>query len=118
MPHFIADCSANIRSILAPDRLVEAIHDTADASGLFEPGDIKVRCHFCDEFTVGGTTDDFVHIIAYLLSGRSATAKLHLAKSIIARLMPLLPTVNTLSIDIRDIEREGYANRHSMGVGN
>lgn len=113
MPHFIVDCSQNISRLTNPARLVSAVHDAADASGLFDAGDTKVRCNFYDAYTVGGTSDDFVHVIGYLLSGRSDEQKRQLAARVVNRLMALLPTVETLSIDLRDIERTGYANRRS-----
>jgi len=113
MPHFIVDCSQNINRLTNPAHLVSAVHDAADESGLFDAGDTKVRCNFYDAYTVGGTSEDFVHVIGYLLSGRSDEQKRQLAARVVSRLMVLLPTVDTLSIDLRDIERTGYANRRS-----
>lgn len=113
MPHFILDCAQNISRLTNPAGLVSAMHDAADESGLFDVGDTKVRCNFYNAYTVGGTSDDFVHVIGYLLSGRSDEQKRQLAQRMVRRLMALLPTVDTLSIDLRDIERMGYANRRS-----
>jgi 5-carboxymethyl-2-hydroxymuconate isomerase len=43
MPHFIIDCSKNIIKQYSPDELMQAVFDVAEATGLFDVNDIKVR---------------------------------------------------------------------------
>jgi hypothetical protein len=53
MPHFIIDCSETIIQQQAPDDIVQAVYDAAEATGLFAVGDIKVRLHPYHYFTLG-----------------------------------------------------------------
>ena len=43
MPHFVIDCSPQVLAIQSPEVLLREIHDTAQSTGLFRDGDIKVR---------------------------------------------------------------------------
>jgi 5-carboxymethyl-2-hydroxymuconate isomerase len=43
MPHFIIDCSQDILQQSIPGELMDAVYETADATGLFAPNDIKIR---------------------------------------------------------------------------
>ena len=43
MPHFIIDCSQEILKLHSAEEIMNVVYDTAEASGLFEENDIKVR---------------------------------------------------------------------------
>ena len=43
MPHFIIACSDNIITKISPNDIMKAVYDTAQATGLFASGHIKVR---------------------------------------------------------------------------
>ena len=75
MPHFVIDCSPAVRTIHPPETLIREGHDTADATGLFRPGDIKVRVNAFTHYTVGRTNDDFIHLFAYIMEGRTLVQK-------------------------------------------
>jgi 5-carboxymethyl-2-hydroxymuconate isomerase len=79
MPHFIIDCSETIMQQQAPDDIMQAVYDAAEATGLFAVGDIKVRLHPYHYFKLGPGKNDFMHIFGYIMEGRSTEQKANLA---------------------------------------
>jgi 5-carboxymethyl-2-hydroxymuconate isomerase len=89
--------------------LIKGVHDAAMGTGLFHKGTVKVRIHVCDHYTVGGTADDFVHTIAYIMVGRTEEQRANLSRQILLALQAQLPTVGILTVDIREINRATYS---------
>ena len=75
MPHFIIDCSAAVLDLHAPENIIGEVYDTADSTGLFGAGDIKVRINAYAMFTVGGTDADFIHVFGHIMQGRTTEQK-------------------------------------------
>ena len=110
MPHFIIDCSENILNQESPERIMKKVHDTADATGLFAKGDIKVRINPFKHYNIGDA-DCFIHVFGNIMEGRTDEQKLNLSKSIVSALKSLLPNVPIISMNIRDFEKANYCNR-------
>lgn len=111
MPHFVIDCSENIISVKSPEEIIQKVYDTAEATLLFDKGDIKVRINPFKHYNVGNTKDDFIHIFANVMEGRTAVQKANLSKRIIKALKVMFPDVPVISINIRDFERASYCNK-------
>ena len=112
MPHFVIDCSENILKIQSPEEILKTVHDTAEASGLFKKGDIKVRINEYKYYTVANTKDDFIHIFGNIMEGRTTEQKADLSKRIIIKLKSMFPDVPVISINIREFEKATYCNRN------
>lgn len=111
MPHCLIDCPESLARCVGEATLLAAVHDALDAFGVFKPGDIKVRLNRFVHYRCGATQDDFVHVVLYLLAGRSAEQQRCLASATIAALVTLLPDVEALSMDVREMPRETFVNR-------
>ena len=111
MPHFVIDCSRNILEIKKPHDIMEKVYQTATESGLFDPGDIKVRINPFDYYKLGESKNAFIHIFANIMEGRSALQKKELSASIIAVLKQMFPEIPIISMNIRDFEKTGYCNK-------
>lgn len=111
MPHFVIDCSENIIKLKSPEVIMQEVHDAAEATGLFDQGDIKVRINPFQYYNIGNTKDDFIHIFANMLEGRNTTQKSNLSKKIIEKLKIMFPEVPVLSINIIDFEKATYCNK-------
>ncbi|MBK5538446.1 5-carboxymethyl-2-hydroxymuconate isomerase [Pseudomonas sp. TH05] len=111
MPHCIIDCPVALAQRVGEQTLLAAVHDALDAFGVFKPGDIKVRLNGCSHYRCGATQDDFVHVALYLFAGRSAEQQRSLASATLAALVALLPEVEALSMDVREMPRETFVNR-------
>jgi 5-carboxymethyl-2-hydroxymuconate isomerase len=111
MPHFVIDCSENILNLKSPEEIMQAVYDTAEATALFDVGDIKVRINPFQYYNIGNTKDDFIHIFANIMEGRTTAQKSNLSNKIIGQLKVMFPEVPILSINIRDFEKATYCNK-------
>jgi 5-carboxymethyl-2-hydroxymuconate isomerase len=111
MPHFVIDCSQNILKLKSPEEIMQAVYDTAESTGLFSVGDIKVRINPFQYYNIGNTKDDFIHIFANIMEGRTTDQKSNLSSKIISQLKILFPEVPILSINVRDFEKATYCNK-------
>ncbi len=114
MPHFVIDCSASILDLHPAKTIMQTVYDSADSTGLFQEGDIKVRINPFQHYIVGNSKNDFIHIFGNIMEGRTSDQKSKLSKTIISNLKPLFPDVGMLSINIRDFEKATYCNRNMV----
>ena len=101
----------NIIKIKSPQEIIQKVYDTAESTGLFDKGDIKVRINPFQYYNIGNTTDDFMHIFANIMEGRTASQKKNLSKRIVSELKSMFPDVPIISINIRDFEAATYCNK-------
>lgn len=113
MPHCLIEGSRTLQALLDPDELVRLVHDTAAASALFKPGEVKVRLNLYEHYCVGGEQADFIHLIFFILAGRTDEQKKHLSMMLVRALVQRLPGVEVVSVDVRDIAREAFSNKRS-----
>lgn len=111
MPHFVIDCSQNIIKMKSPNEIIQKVYDTAESTDLFDKGDIKVRINPFEYYNIGNTKDDFIHIFANIMEGRSVAQKKDLSERIITELKLIFPDVPIISINIRDFEKATYCNK-------
>ncbi len=111
MPHFIIDCSENIVSLKSPQEIMQNVYDAAESTELFDPGDIKVRINPFKYYIIGNSTNDFVHIFANIMEGRTVEQKAMLSKTVVTKLKQVFPEVPIISMNIRDFEEATYFNK-------
>lgn len=111
MPHFIIDCSEHLLNLKSPKEIMQKIYNAAENSSLFKKGDIKVRIKPYKYYNNGNTDDNFIHIFANIMEGRTVLQKANLSKSIITELKTIFPKTPIISINIRDFEKATYCNK-------
>ena len=111
MPHFVIDCSENIIKIKSPKEIIQKVHDTAESTGLFDKGDIMVRINPFEYYNNGNTLEDFIHIFANIMEGRTVSLKKNLSERIITELKSMFSDVPIISINLRDFEKATYCNK-------
>ena len=111
MPHFIIECSDDIIIERTPIEIMQAVYETADATGLFAKNDIKVRVNPYKYYKLGETKKDFLHIFGNIMEDRSTEQKANLSRKIIERLNQMFPNISILSINIREFEMATYCNK-------
>ncbi|MCH3884672.1 5-carboxymethyl-2-hydroxymuconate Delta-isomerase [Tenacibaculum aquimarinum] len=114
MPHFILDCSEPILEIQDPQKVIEAVFETAFETGLFDRNDIKVRMNPFKHSLVQGGNSDFIHVFGNIMQGRTEAQKANLSKKIVTKLNELFPEVPIISINIRDFEKATYCNKNMI----
>ena len=110
MPHLVLQHSPDLTDKMA--NVAKAVYDAAHASDIV-PNKIaiKVRSIACDNILMTSEKQDFVHLTAYLLSGRSVEEKAQLADELLAALAAQLPEVGSLSVDPRDMDAATFRKR-------
>ena len=111
MPHFVIDCSENIIDMKSPEEIMQNVYDSAESTQLFDKGDIKVRINPYQHYNIGNTKNDFIHIFANIMEGRTIDQKSSLSRQIVSELKQMFPNVPIISMNIRDFEKATYCNK-------
>jgi len=115
MPHFVIDCSRNITSIQNPQDILLAVHEEAKNTNLFDEADIKVRLNpFAENYIVGGKQDNFIHVFANIMEGRSQDQKAQLSRQIVKRLTSMFPELPFIAMNVNDFEKNTYCNKSML----
>ncbi len=97
---------------------MQAVYDTAEATGLFAKNDIKVRLNPYKYYKLGDGKTSFIHIFGYIMEGRSVEQKVNLSKKIIERLNHIFPHISILSMNIKEFELATYSNKSLIDPNN
>lgn len=111
MPHFIIECSENLLDQKHPEEVMQAVYDTAEATGLFAENDIKVRIRPYHLYRLGNDKTDFLHVFGHIMEGRTTEQKAALSRKIIERLNALFPDTSVLSVNVSEFEKATYCNK-------
>ena len=121
MPHIIVEYSANVESEVPAERLVEAMHAAALASGIADVAGFRTRAERRDLYRVGDGKPDngFVHIVARIREGRSLEQRKILAQSLMAAADKALEPAFAarplaLSVEVHEIDPETRLMRNTM----
>ena len=114
MPHFIVDCSESVLDVHSEEQILEQVHLIAHATQLFDEDDIKVRVHPYRKYLVGNKKQDFIHVFAYVMEGRSTGQKADLSRRIVQTLSSMLPHIAKIAVNVYDFEKATYCNRDML----
>ena len=114
MPHFVVDCSRELLQLHSEDVVIARVHRVAASTGLFDESDIKVRVNPFATYAVGGVRDDFIHVFAWIMEGRSVEQRADLSRAIVTELSAMFPELPRIAINIAEFERATYFNRAMM----
>ena len=118
MPHFIIDCSESILNLTNSDDVMWSVYSAAESTNLFASsgiGGIKVRLNPYKYYLNVDSHDHFVHVFANIMEGRTQEQKKALSTVVVSALKALLPTVDIISMNIRDFEKATYCNTALIG---
>lgn len=110
MPHAVIDYSENMHADVQSCGVTRLVHDALTQSGLFQPQDIKTRAHSVRDFWVGakGQEGRFIHVILYLLEGRTMDKKQSLSQAVLDKLVAVLKNVDSITVDVRELVKDTY----------
>ncbi|TMP37719.1 5-carboxymethyl-2-hydroxymuconate Delta-isomerase [Pseudoalteromonas rubra] len=107
MPHLIIEHSENLD--IPVSQLVKAVHQSAEATQLFDPASIKTRAIGYSEYQLGGERKGFIHVQAHIISGRTLAQKQLLSDALLSALRLLIPDQQiNLSVHPYDLDPEIY----------
>ncbi|WP_274475115.1 5-carboxymethyl-2-hydroxymuconate Delta-isomerase [Mangrovimonas aestuarii] len=111
MPHIVIECSENVISDVAPQTIIQKVFETTESTGLFGKGAVKVRLNPYKHYHSESEGEDFIHVFANIMEGRTVDQKKGLSKKIATELISMLPDVSCISVNIIDMEKACYSNR-------
>lgn len=114
MPHCIIECPESVAELIPFETLVGIVHDAAEATGLFEAGDVKARLLAYQYAVAGGREQPHVHVTIRLLAGRSKADRATLSKTVAQAVCDALTTVYLLSVEVVQIDQATYTNRRML----
>lgn len=114
MPHFVMDCSKRVIELYEEEYVIEQIFLIAQATGLFDDYDIKVRLNTFETFSVGNIQEDFIHVFAHIMAGRTTKQRAYLSKCMVRKLVELFPQIPNVAMNVSEFEKSTYFNRGMM----
>ena len=113
MLHCIIEYSQELENEITPKLMINAAHQGALASGLFEESHIKSRTISYQHYKTGAENLRFIHITAKILSGRNLGQKADLSQNILAQFKTLFEGKGlskiSVTVEVSDMEREAYS---------
>jgi len=114
MPHFIIDCAEDILKLHSEEEIIEQVHISAVSTELFHKNDVKVRIHFFKKYSTGDEKEDFIHVFANIMEGRTIEQKENLSKTIVRDLALMFPFVPNIGSNVIEFERATYFNKNML----
>ncbi|WP_025897041.1 5-carboxymethyl-2-hydroxymuconate Delta-isomerase [Sneathiella glossodoripedis] len=111
MPHFVLEYAADIEQTVDIPKTMKAVQDVADECDFMNLADVKIRAKAFDHYLMPEPGQTFFHVTVYLLEGRTDEMKEGLAIDLRSVLEKLMPTVTSIGIDVRDMNRTAYKKR-------
>ena len=111
MPHFVIEYSRDIEASYDMTKVMQIAYDSGVESGVIEPSNIKVRARPYDHYRLMNDGDSFLHVMVFLLEGRTDAQKEHVAVILRDSLQSYLANVTSVSVDIRDMNAQAYKKR-------
>lgn len=114
MPHFVIECSESVLQLKPAAAIMQAVYAVAEASGLFATNDIKVRILPYAHVKLPTDTENFLHVFAYIMEGRTTEQKAALSQAVVRQLNELLPSLSFLAMNVYDFEKATYCNKAQL----
>ncbi|HIP49346.1 MAG TPA: 5-carboxymethyl-2-hydroxymuconate isomerase [Lutibacter sp.] len=114
MPHFKIDCSKEMLNSHSSDEIIKQVYQSALSTKLFHKQDIKVRITVFETYITGEKKEDFIHVFANIMEGRSSEQKQNLSKSIVRDLASLFPMVHNIGSNVIEFEKASYFNKNML----
>ncbi|PZX08416.1 5-carboxymethyl-2-hydroxymuconate Delta-isomerase [Celeribacter halophilus] len=111
MPHVVIDFAEGLERSHDMSRLCEEVFDALVLDVEVNAPALKVRARPQPYFKIGTEPDTFAHATLYLLEGRNDATKARLSDIVLKAMDGVLPTVGSLSVDVRDMNTAAYAKR-------
>lgn len=111
MPHFIIEHGRALQGDKDTDDAMQLAFNCGKDCGFIGPADIKVRLRPYTDFFAGDGRRSFIHITVRLLSGRTVAQKESLAIALRDAFDARFPDVQSISIEICDMDRGSYKKR-------
>jgi 5-carboxymethyl-2-hydroxymuconate isomerase len=111
MPQFIIEHSNALQNDMDVKDALQIPLDCGGRMDFINKDDIKVRLLSYTHCVAGDGRTSFIHVTVYMLDGRSDALKETLSLALLEDLTERFSAVQSISIDIRDMNRACYKKR-------
>ncbi len=108
MPHLILEFSHELASDERLGSMMDAVHQAAFSTGLFEESHIKVRMIPIHYYLNAKSRDSFLHAQLRILSGRNPEQKKMLSEAVMASIKDQHWPVKRITVEVVDMDRDSY----------
>ncbi len=109
MPHLIIEFSQDMAEAEQVEAMLDAVHQAAAGTGLFEVSHIRVRAVPVAYYRVGGAREPFVHVQCRIHPGRSEAQKRQLSEAVLAAIREQGEPAKVITVEVVEMERLTYA---------
>ena len=121
MPHITIEYSRNVESRIDVRALVDAVHEAARSTGIFDRGNgIRTRAEPRDVYRVadGNPENGFVALLVRIAEGRSIEQRTRLADELFAAACRVLATASATTPLAISLEVQEIADLHARNLNN
>ena len=111
MPHIVVEYSSNVRERIAPERLVECIHQAGLRTGVFPVGGTRTRAseRSCYRVADGHPDNGFVHVVLRIAHGRDLDTRRRVGEQVFGAVCGYLEALFQgaplgISLEIQEID--------------
>ena len=112
MPHLIIEFSRGLATDHQINAMLNAVHEAAAGTDLFDESHIRVRAIPVDYYRVGGKHEPFIHTQCRIHYGRGAEQKRQLSDAVLAAIKAQALIAKSITVEVVDMDRSTYA-KHS-----
>ena len=109
MPHMIIEFSHDLATAERIGNMMDAVHQAALSTGLFEEGHIKIRMIPVQYYRTGKSRDAFIHAQLRIHAGRNSEQKKMLSEAVLVSIRDQHWPVKRLTVEVVDMDRESYS---------
>ncbi|MDR9436780.1 MAG: 5-carboxymethyl-2-hydroxymuconate Delta-isomerase [Thiohalophilus sp.] len=113
MPHLIIEYSADCLDEQQAQSLVDAVFESARASGLFNTANIKSRAIPVTAYRHGVEGRGFVCVRCRIHAGRSTEQKKQLSENVVTALLALELDVAAITAEVVDMDPASYTRYYA-----
>ena len=121
MPHVIIEYSANLEEDVSPRDLVDRVHATIVATGVFPIGGVRTRAERRDVYRVadGDPSNAFCAILIRIGRGRDEETRKRVSQAVLATLADITADAFakrglSLSVEIQEIDEAGATRKNNL----
>lgn len=109
MPHILIEYPADMVDGGQVEVLLDAVHRSVAASGLFDASHIRLRALPLNHYRLGGERAPFLHAQLRIHHGRTPEQKQQLSQTVLAALRAQQWPLNVITVEIVEMERGSYS---------
>lgn len=113
MPHLIIEYAETAVTDIQVDTMMEAVHEAAVSTGLFDEANIKTRAIPLRYYHLGRNGGGFIYVQCRIHTGRSDEQKRKLSESLLAALCDMPLSVKETTVEVVEMDSSSYTKHVS-----